>query len=1160
MVKGDAVKYDCQPNLCPSSVNKITTHFEQLTQGGGNQITGISSADGIAYVRTKNSGVFKKVSGGSQWYSITAFLGCSSNENSFKSVYFDGIAVNPDNPSEIFLAVKSDYSSYIAHSTDAGTTFDKYTIMSMRFGDATVTDRYSCERLAIDPNNTKVVYCGGYSSGYQLLKTVDGGISWTSIDVTGLTPSFTAGTSVFVDNNSKVYLYQKDNKVLYTSTDGGKTWSASTYDSYPCKIKKTRGGKYYLFLTDDYSTVKSIVNVDNSSDIISLPGTIADLYFSPVTDGTMVAVSSGTSSKIYTKVGSNAWNTISYGTADTDYSIDYNGFSWASSLGKTINNCSCISFMNGDDDRVMLGSDNGIFSCDFIWCDGPVFYFDVNNMEMNNNYSVVSLPNGNVYSVTTNNGSMLHTDTKSIPVSSEYLAGDFSADGYSVLVSASHTSVFDASGTRVGYITNPSTADKTASVALVKTSGSYTVVLSPISSGSLYKADYLQTSFTNLSMYGVVKLVSDKSDSRYVYAIKNNDNSVYYSSDYGVSFSQSAPSYTTKVLDIAVDDNGVVFVPGGLLGFYISKDHCGTWTKNTVLESAYRVGSGTGNYVYVSGCIDDEGIYQTTDGGDSWSLTNYNNYPCGGLGPDHPFIAGDRKTAGRFYTSTPGQGVVVGNAETKQFTARKETNTKCSVTYWTGSQSNAWNNDGNWTSGVSESGSTAVINAYDTYTPEITACDAVAKKLKLSNEIPLTINSGSLIIAENLSVSGKSSVNVKPGTGLSVGTTSDIATGSSLTLLCNDAYSQNGSFIPGGEVAGKVSVNRIFASGKWSRFGTPLQSNSCIVDGIWTHAIPAKFNPNFKYYNESENVTTLNNAETTQLTDIKKILALAWVKFSNGVKQPDKPLVPGQGYDFYNVDTKDLNVTLSGTPQIADFTYSLSYTSNESTEYDGWNCISNPFSACIDWTKVNINSTLDNAFCIKDETSGTFYSFVNGVSTGLSKDIAVMQGFFVHANGASPSLTIPASARTLSTTAKFNSKNYGDDKDNFIRLSLADNQTVIYFDDESTSGFDPEFDAYKLGNAKGASVYTLNNNINYSINCSNFKNNAEVKLGYVSDYAQSLELKVLKFNFNQKNVYLVDSYKDTIINLVNSESYIFDSEAGVFKDSLLNLHLTMLPK
>lgn len=144
----------------------------------------------------------------------------------FASGRIADFAVNPANTSEYYVAVAS---GHIWKTTNNGTTF------SPVFDNNGV---YAIGCLALDPNNSKVVWAGtgennhqralGYGNG--IYRTEDGGKSWKNM---GLKESRQIGMIQIDPRNSDVVFVAAEGSVwgpgtergLYKTNDGGKTWN-----------------------------------------------------------------------------------------------------------------------------------------------------------------------------------------------------------------------------------------------------------------------------------------------------------------------------------------------------------------------------------------------------------------------------------------------------------------------------------------------------------------------------------------------------------------------------------------------------------------------------------------------------------------------------------------------------------------------------------------------------------------------------------------------------------------------------------------------------------------------------------------------------------------------------------------------------------------------
>jgi len=173
---------------------------------------GATKKDKKAESDTLKSDVF----GGLKWRGIGP---------AFASGRIADFAVNPANTSEYYVAVAS---GHIWKTTNNGTTFSP------------VFDNYGAYAigcLAMDPNNSKVVWAGtgennhqralGYGNG--VYKTEDGGKSWKNM---GLKASRQIGMIQIDPRNSAIVFVSAEGSVwgpggdrgLYKTVDGGKTW------------------------------------------------------------------------------------------------------------------------------------------------------------------------------------------------------------------------------------------------------------------------------------------------------------------------------------------------------------------------------------------------------------------------------------------------------------------------------------------------------------------------------------------------------------------------------------------------------------------------------------------------------------------------------------------------------------------------------------------------------------------------------------------------------------------------------------------------------------------------------------------------------------------------------------------------------------------------
>lgn len=130
------------------------------------------------------------------------------------------IVIDPSNPNVIYLGAAF---GGVWKSTNGGSNW-----VSKTFNEVSL----SSGALAIDPNNTNIIYYGTGEATYSgasyygrgLLKSTNGGDTWTNY-TTGLPSlSYTSRIVVRPGNSSQVFAAMGTNG-LYKSTDGGVTWS-----------------------------------------------------------------------------------------------------------------------------------------------------------------------------------------------------------------------------------------------------------------------------------------------------------------------------------------------------------------------------------------------------------------------------------------------------------------------------------------------------------------------------------------------------------------------------------------------------------------------------------------------------------------------------------------------------------------------------------------------------------------------------------------------------------------------------------------------------------------------------------------------------------------------------------------------------------------------
>lgn len=245
---------------------------------------------------------------------------------------------------------------------------------------------------------------------------------------------------------------------------------------------------------------------------------------------------------------------------------------------------------------------------------------------------------------------------------------------------------------------------------------------------------------------------------------------------------------------------------------------------------------------------------------------------------------------------------------------------------------------------------------------------------------------------------------------------------------------------------------------------------------------------------------------------------------------------------------------LMDVPQTALFTGQLNtvpVTYNLSNQYvgsankTGWNLIGNPFSSAIDWDNLILTNT-DAAVYVWNGSS--YVTYVPGVGGDLTGGIIPsVNGFFVKANSSGASVTIPLNSRVHNTSIPF----FKDEIANLLSLKASANnftdKTFIHFNESASSGFDSNYDAYKLmGIDEAPELYSMIPGEILSINALPEQGNEIVDLGFkcgVSGvYALTAE-GVASFESNTP-VWIEDLKTGAFQNLHTDPEYSFNYTTG----------------
>lgn len=194
--------------------------------------------------------------------------------------------------------------------------------------------------------------------------------------------------------------------------------------------------------------------------------------------------------------------------------------------------------------------------------------------------------------------------------------------------------------------------------------------------------------------------------------------------------------------------------------------------------------------------------------------------------------------------------------------------------------------------------------------------------------------------------------------------------------------------------------------------------------------------------------------------------------------------------------TGDTTITFPGNLNAGNYSRSLTNNGSASHNSKGFNFVGNPYPSAIDWqigsegwTRTNIDPTI-YLWNPGEGQYGTYNRSTKVSTHSVDSIIPPKQGFFVHvtSNGAG-SLTVKNEARLHNHKDFFKGDMVSDHK-KLLRLKVNGNgfadETVIYFDNSASPGYDSEYDDFKLsGKSDAPQLFTRADNTRLAVNTLN---------------------------------------------------------------------------
>lgn len=477
---------------------------------GGGFVDGIlpsRTQPGLVYARTDVGGAYRWDSTGGKWIPLLDWI----SEKNSPLFGTEALALDPHDSKRLYVLCGMHYNSsgktMILRSFDYGATFDTVNVSGQFKAHGNGYGRQSGEKLAVDPQNSAILFCGTRMAG--LWKSGDTGRTW--VKVSTISAASDTNFSNLLNNNGisfvlfdsasgkaangvtkTIYVGATTNATssLYASQDGGATFTPVPGAPAQMAMRAVLGGGN-LYVTYSASLGPQNLNGGSVWKLAIASGTWTDI--TPKEDNGF-AYASGHDSYGYAiggittdpknplrlvlstmgcYAGSDRWPTAGKGNAGeqffltvdggatwtplmpsktddgTDPNLDPNGNNWIE--GSNIHWGGDVEFDPFDSRVVWVGSGNGVFRTDDVNASTVVWKFQSRGIEETVPLDIVSVPGGPLVTAMYDYDGATYSDiTASVPAH-PHPVGSSTSLGYSAGVGG-----FLRSGRVTDYSVNPS--------------------------------------------------------------------------------------------------------------------------------------------------------------------------------------------------------------------------------------------------------------------------------------------------------------------------------------------------------------------------------------------------------------------------------------------------------------------------------------------------------------------------------------------------------------------------------------------------------------------------------------------------------------------------------------------------------------------------------
>ncbi len=675
--------------------------YGQVAMGGGGFVTGVFSTceEGVFYARTDVGGAYRWDNEKQQWKSLNYWV----SEEDVGLMGISAIAVDPNNAAKIYILAGTEYFSggktCVLISEDYGETFNIVDVTDLIKVHGNCMGRGNGERIAIDPNNTDIIFAGGNTGG--MIKSVDGGITWDPVSSFPMTSTNNGnGINIIVFDpatakdgaTQRIYATtSRKTKCFYVSEDAGATWNLveNAYEGMPQRIKLDSKGNVYVVYGDNEGPWNQHTGAVYKYDMAAgtseniAPGTTpyGDIVIDPTDENRMVLVTTQTwLQQPNGSFGDNFYTTTDGGKTWTELlgtmTMDTNGTPWVYNCA--IHWCCSLAMNPFDTDQIMVTSGNGIFACDNIFDAAPAFYFNAQGIEETVPMDIITMPDYPLVSAVLDYDGFKHEDitvpaerhkdgigsTTSITIASQNRSYWAKVGGSDSAMALTYST--DEGATWNTITNSPEKGKIYYNGTIAFNADGSRLIWSPTNSHFAFYTEDFGATWTKVEglMGQNMYIIGDSINPNYVYAYGNDK--LYVSADGGKTFEKKATDLflMKRRLVVSPTEEGVFYVPAGG-GLYKMSSYGDTYEKINGVKICNSMGLGKAKnegdpYVlYIYGTVegnDTIGIYMSEDNGATWERCNDDAHRFGGMG-NGDWISGDLNVYGRVYMSTVGLGI-----------------------------------------------------------------------------------------------------------------------------------------------------------------------------------------------------------------------------------------------------------------------------------------------------------------------------------------------------------------------------------------------------------------------------------------------------------------------------------------------------------------------